>query len=72
VTNFDEYLRPLFDIVADNSIVVITEDHGEKHPETKWETRFYSRGLVSRKYLHSGWLLRPVDERLAAVAVGHG
>jgi arylsulfatase A-like enzyme len=68
----DEYLRSLFDIIGDNSIVVITGDHGENYPETKWETRFTRAAWLSRKYLHTSWWLSPVDERLAAVAVGHG
>jgi arylsulfatase A-like enzyme len=68
----DEWLKPIFDALGDNSIIVITGDHGENYPETKWETRFTRAAWWGQKNLHTAWWQRHLDERLAAVATGHG
>jgi arylsulfatase A-like enzyme len=68
----DEWLRPVFDAAGPNTIVVLTGDHGENYPETTWNTRLNRAAGWLRRNLHTARWARRLDERLAAVAVGHG
>jgi arylsulfatase A-like enzyme len=68
----DEWLRPVFDAAGDNTIVVITGDHGEDYPESPWEQKLIRVARKSRRALKLGKWLPALDRKFASLAVGHG
>jgi arylsulfatase A-like enzyme len=68
----DEWLRPVFDAAGDNTIVVITGDHGEDYPDSEWEQKLIRLARKSRRALRLGKWFPYLDKRFAALAVGHG
>lgn len=72
VTAVDEWLGPVFDAAGDNTIVVITGDHGEDYPDSPWEQKLIRAARKSRRSFKLGKWFPYLDKRFAALAVGHG
>ncbi len=68
----DEWLAPVFRALGDNTIVVITGDHGERYPETQLQTRITRVAHWARTNLHTSTTFPALDARLTPLAVGHG
>jgi arylsulfatase A-like enzyme len=68
----DEWLKPVFDACGDNTIVVVTGDHGEDYPDTRWEQRVIRVARKSRRRLRLESWFPYLDKKFAALAVGHG
>lgn len=68
----DEHLGAVFDALPDDTIVVITGDHGEQYARSAAELKLI-RGAtkVRRKLKLSRWF-PAADRKLAGLAVGHG
>lgn len=68
----DDYLKPIFDAIGDNTITVITGDHGEEYPDNRVEKLAYRASRKTRNVLkpHRWW--PSLDARLARRTVGHG
>jgi arylsulfatase A-like enzyme len=68
----DERLGPIFDALPDDTIVVITGDHGEQYARSAAELKLIRAATkVRRKLKLSKWFVA-ADNRLAGLAVGHG
>jgi arylsulfatase A-like enzyme len=68
----DEYLKPIFDALPENTIVVITGDHGEDYPDTQLG---FQMVRVARKFRRTTKLSKwfpYLDNRLAGTEIGHG
>lgn len=72
VTAVDRRLAPLLDSVDDHTVVVVTGDHGEDYPDTRFEQRLIRAARRARGPLRLGRWLPRLDNRLQAAAVGHG
>jgi arylsulfatase A-like enzyme len=72
VTATDEWLEPVFDAAGDNTIVVITGDHGEDYPDSPWEQKMIRVARKSRRNLKLSKWFPYLDKKFAALAVGHG
>ena len=68
----DEWLTPIFEACGDNTIIVITGDHGEDYPDTPLEQKFIRAARKSRKTLKLGSWFPYLDKKFQALAVGHG
>lgn len=68
----DEWLAPIYEAAGDNTIVVITGDHGEDYPDTPWEQKMLRLARKARKKLNLARWLPPLDKRLSGLVVGHG
>jgi arylsulfatase A-like enzyme len=72
VAAVDAELEPVFDALPENSIVVITGDHGEDYPNTRLELRLIRVANKVRRRLKLSRWFPSLDGRLAQLAVGHG
>jgi arylsulfatase A-like enzyme len=72
VATLDERLAPIFEAVGPNTLVIITGDHGEDYPDTRWQKRLIRLARRSRRAFKLGSWFPHLDSRLASVAVGHG
>ena len=72
VTATDKWLIPLFEALPDNTIVVVTGDHGETYPETSAERRLQATGKWIRNNLHTIHWFPYLDRLLLNVTLGHG
>ena len=72
VSATDEWLGPVFDACGDNTIVVVTGDHGEDYPDSPWEQKLIRAARKSRRRLKLESWFPYLDKRFAALAVGHG
>jgi arylsulfatase A-like enzyme len=68
----DEWLGPVFDVVGDNSIVVITGDHGEDYPDSRLQQRLIRGARKARRTLKLERWLPALDRKFGGLAVGHG
>ena len=68
----DEWLKPVFDACGDNTIVVITGDHGEDYPENERQQKMIRAARKARRTFKLGNWLPYLDKKFAALAVGHG
>jgi arylsulfatase A-like enzyme len=68
----DEWLKPVFDACGDNTIVVITGDHGEDYPDTPFEQKLIRLARRSRSKLKLKSWFPYLDQKFQALAVGHG
>ncbi|CAN5494935.1 hypothetical protein BH20ACT23_BH20ACT23_02520 [soil metagenome] len=68
----DAALSPLFSALDDNTIAVVTGDHGEEYPHTK--TGVFLRGAArrGRRLLKTSKWAGRLDEALLSLEVGHG
>jgi arylsulfatase A-like enzyme len=72
VAALDEGLAPIFEAMGPNTLVVITGDHGEDYPDTRWQKRLIRLARRSRRAFRLDSWFSYLDSRLASVAVGHG
>lgn len=72
VTAVDEYLEPVFDAAGDDTVVVVTGDHGEDYPDSPWEQKLIRAARKSRRSLRLERWFPYLDKKFAALAVGHG
>jgi arylsulfatase A-like enzyme len=72
VTASDDYLKPIFDTLDDNTIVVITGDHGEDYPDTQLGFQMVRAARKFRRTLKLSKWLPFVDNKLAGTEIGHG
>jgi arylsulfatase A-like enzyme len=72
VSATDEWLAPVFEAAGDNTIVVITGDHGEEYPDTPLEQKLIRVARKSRGTLKLGSWFPYLDKKFQALAVGHG
>jgi len=72
VATLDEWLAPVFEVLGPNTLVVITGDHGEDYPDTRFQQRLIRVARRSRRAFKLGSWFPYLDSRLASVAVGHG
>src|SRR5918992_242930 len=72
VTAVDEYLAPVYEAAGENTIVVITGDHGEDYPDTPLEQKMIRAARKARAKLALGKWFPYADKRIQALAVGHG
>ena len=68
----DEYLGPIFEAAGDNTIVVITGDHGEGYPETHLGFYIVRTARKIRRRLKLAKWAAPLDNKLAEREIGHG
>ena len=68
----DEWLAPVFEAAGDNTIVVITGDHGEDYPDTHLQFQLVRAARrLRRGFKLSGWFPF-LDNKLAGLEIGHG
>jgi arylsulfatase A-like enzyme len=72
VSATDDWLRPVFDAAGDNTIVVITGDHGEDYLESELALQMLRVARKARKALNVSRWSSSLDDRLAAMEIGHG
>ncbi len=68
----DEWLAPIFEACGDNTIVVITGDHGEDYPDTAWAQKRLRAARKARAKLKLGKWFPYLDKKLSGLVVGHG
>ncbi len=68
----DEYLQPLFDVAGDNTIVVITGDHGEDYPNSELGLQKVRWARRLRRATKLGSWFPYLDSKLAGQEIGHG
>jgi len=68
----DEWLAPVFDACGDNTITVITGDHGEDYPENPRQQKMIRAARKARRTFKLGSWFPYLDKRFASLAVGHG
>ena len=68
----DEWLGPVFEAAGDNTIVVITGDHGEEYPAGPVEfLKVRAARRARRNFKLSRWFPY-LDNRFAGLEIGHG
>jgi arylsulfatase A-like enzyme len=72
VATLDEWLEPVFEAAGDNTIVIITGDHGEDYPETQTQQRLIRAARRTRDALKFKKWLPYLDDKISGLAVGHG
>jgi arylsulfatase A-like enzyme len=72
VTAVDEWLEPVFAAAGDNTIIVVTGDHGEDYPDSPWEQKLIRAARKSRRSFKLEKWFPYLDKKFAALAVGHG
>jgi arylsulfatase A-like enzyme len=72
VTATDDWLEPVFAAAGDNTIVVITGDHGEDYPDTPFEQKLIRAARKSRRSFKLSKWFPYLDKKFQALAVGHG
>lgn len=68
----DEYLAPVLDGLGDDTLVVVTGDHGEEYLNSEWKRISIAASRRARRTLRLAKWWRGLDRRLASIAVGHG
>jgi len=72
VAAVDDWLAPIFEAAGANTLVVITGDHGEDYPDTRFEQRLIRVARKTRSALNLGSWFPYLDAKLSSIAVGHG
>jgi arylsulfatase A-like enzyme len=72
VTASDDYLKPVFDALGEDTIVVITGDHGEDYPDSQFGFQMVRVARKLRRGLKLSKWLPYVDNKLAGTEIGHG
>lgn len=68
----DEWLAPVYEACGDNTIIVITGDHGEDYPDTPFEQKMLRAARKARgKFKLAKWFPW-LDGKLSGLVVGHG
>lgn len=72
VAAVDEWLAPVFEAAGDDTIVILTGDHGEDYPDSPWEQKLIRVARKGRRSFKLGSWFPYLDKKFAALAVGHG
>jgi arylsulfatase A-like enzyme len=72
VTATDDWLAPVFKAAGDNTIVIITGDHGEGYPESELGLQMVRWARKSRKVFKLDKWFGYLDNKLAEREIGHG
>ncbi len=68
----DEWLKPIFEAAAGNTLVVVTGDHGEDYPDRPFHQKLIRTGRLARRTFRFESWFPALDRKLAGLAVGHG
>jgi arylsulfatase A-like enzyme len=68
----DEWLKPIFEAAAGNTLVVVTGDHGEDYPDRAFQQKLIRAGRIARRAFKFESWFPALDRKLAGLAVGHG
>ena len=68
----DEWLAPVFEAAGDNTIIVITGDHGESYANSPLEQKMLRGARKARQTFKFNKWAPGIDKKLAGLAVGHG
>jgi arylsulfatase A-like enzyme len=68
----DEWLAPVLAATGDNTIVVVTGDHGEEFPGSRIERTVNRAIRVTRRTLRTSERWPSLDKRMGGQALGHG
>ncbi|MPZ68747.1 MAG: sulfatase-like hydrolase/transferase [Actinobacteria bacterium] len=68
----DEWLAPVIEAAGENTIVVITGDHGEEYPDTRMGQKMHRAATKSRKKFRLDKWFPYLDKKFAGMALGHG
>ncbi|HET7483466.1 MAG TPA: sulfatase [Actinomycetota bacterium] len=68
----DEWLAPVFEAAGDDTIVVITGDHGEDYPGSALGFQGVRVARKLRRVLQLKKWFRYLDDKFAALEIGHG
>jgi arylsulfatase A-like enzyme len=68
----DEWLAPVFEAAGDNTIIVITGDHGESYANSPLEQKMLRGARKARSTFKFNKWAPGIDKKLAGLAVGHG
>ncbi|MDQ3954042.1 MAG: sulfatase-like hydrolase/transferase [Actinomycetota bacterium] len=68
----DDWLAPVFEAAGDNTIVIITGDHGEGYPESELGLKMVRWARKSRKVFKLNKWFGYLDNKLAEREIGHG
>jgi arylsulfatase A-like enzyme len=72
VTATDDWLGPVFEAAGEDTMVVITGDHGESYANSPFEQKLLRGSRKARTTFKFNKWLPAVDKKLAGLAVGHG
>lgn len=72
VSASDERLGPILDALDEDTIVVLSGDHGEEYPDSPFEVGVNRVSRKARKVLKPKKWFPYLDRKLSAQAVGHG
>lgn len=68
----DEWLGPVFEAAGDDTIVIITGDHGESYANSPMEQKMLRGARKARSRFKFNKWAPAIDKKLAGLAVGHG
>lgn len=68
----DELLADVIAAAGDNTIVVLTGDHGEEYPNTAFGQKLHRAATKSRKKFRLDKWFPYLDKKFAGMALGHG
>jgi arylsulfatase A-like enzyme len=72
VAGTDASIAPLLEAAGDNTLVIVTGDHGEDYPETALQMNLVRVARRTRRVLRLGSWFPFLDEKLAGMEIGHG
>jgi arylsulfatase A-like enzyme len=72
VAGTDAAIASLLQAAGDNTIVVLTGDHGEDYPESRLQTNLVRAAHLMRRVLKLRAWFKFLDDRLAGMDIGHG
>jgi arylsulfatase A-like enzyme len=72
VSATDDWLGPVFEAAGDNTIRVITGDHGEDYPDSERALQMLRVARKARRTLKVSKWSPSLDDRFAALEIGHG
>lgn len=68
----DEYLAPVFEAAGDDTLIIVTGDHGESYANSALEQKVLRGARRARSTFKFSRWAPAVDKKLAGLAVGHG
>ena len=68
----DGYLAPVFEAAGDNTVTIVTGDHGESYANSALEQKILRGSRKARSTFKFNKWAPALDKKLAGLAVGHG
>jgi arylsulfatase A-like enzyme len=72
VSAVDRWLSVVFEAAGNDTIIVITGDHGEDYPGSPWQQKLIRAARKARRTLNLARWFPYLDNKFASMAVGHG